>query len=345
MNHILGFGGGSSVSSSYGAPQQPLVVTVNAPKWSEDDVRKNFWMKVAGGTFSFVAGTAIVGFAAFKIFPKEFFSVFTQQLHKSLLENLDHKGIQKLLDAINSERFVTNQSKAKKLKTKWGHISAQDILADEKRSKSFFNDVAKHVKLTNLITTWTQQIGKQTLTQEFADNTVTPFAKRVTTSALRDAISSTVSHQEKQLLLEKVIDEPEIQAILKKTGFFEKGKKLSALEPDARDQVLEVMDKHLSHSDYLSVLTSETGLKAGKDMVITNHNVDKAIESPSVQAALKKMGKKVDEMSSEDKVTFAKKHLSKEDFGTLLKNNGQDLVKSTAGAVPGLAGWLFSSWR
>lgn len=422
----------------YKAQQQPVVVTVNAPKWSDDDIRKNFWMKVAATTISFVAGIAIVGFVGLKILPERIAAAFGRQAHKSLLANLDKKYIHKYLNEIKSGALIGDQNTVKKLKDRWEHVHIDELYKNKKKRNKFLADIEPYVQIKDTLASNAQQVFDATITPEYVEGRIdtvltekvtdkmaeklrqttdkafspefirrkihtgvesllppdglqslihksaqenaafndalkktryyapevdkqfsklTPQEQQLVRDALhehvepyvglkmalgdltssvaqrtvRDVVRSTISPDAKQVLLQKVIDKPDIQALLQEANYAEKGEILSALEPNHQAKIWDAVDKHLTFADYLGSTSSETLLTTLKETVINENNVAQLMECPSVSNRLISEGKDVEDMSLEAKLAFAKQHLSKGDLSTFLENYGYQ-VANTGGA-------------
>jgi len=419
----------------YKSPQQPVVVTVNAPKWSDDDIRKNFWMKVAATTISFVAGIAIVGFVGLKILPERIAAAFGRQAHKSLLANLDRKYIHKYLNEIKSGALIGDSKTSKKLKDRWGQVHIDELYKNKKKRSKFLADIEPYVQIKDTLASNAQQVFDATITPEYlegridsvltekvtdklaekvrqtADKALSPeFMRRkihtgvenllppsglqslihksaqenvafnealkktryyepeveqqfskltqqeqqlvrealhehvepyvglqmalgdlsssVAQRTVRDVVRSTISPDAKQVLLQKVIDKPDIQALLQEAKYSEKGEILSALAPNHQAKIWDAVDKHLTFADYLGSTSSETLLTTLKETVINENNVAQLMECPSVSNRLLREGKEVEDMSLEARLAFAKQHLSKGDLSKFLENYGYQVANT-----------------
>ncbi len=162
-------GGGHWYSSLMNLPQSPqsMVISLNAPKLTPEETRKNFWMKVGGTTLSIVSGLGIFAYFAMKILPRKIVQEMCAQAHRSAINSLTPKSLETLLEQIKNGEIIEDPKALKDIQTKWGSRDPLAIYRNKKEFAQFKTMIEPHIHLCDILALISQDIFYKAATPEF----------------------------------------------------------------------------------------------------------------------------------------------------------------------------------
>ena len=294
----------------FGQPQQPMVISVNSPRMTKDEIKKSFLMKVAATTISFVAGLSIIGFIALKILPQRIAVELKGQTHSSMLQALDDQSIGTTLKRIKDRVLATECRVSDDLHNKWGNKTVQDIYRVNKVHDNFLRDIGQHLSVTDLGSLLWQQMFRKTFTQEFIKDQSQNFS---------DALLSDAA---KQSLLQEVANNAGIQKILKANNATVEN--FSKLGKAQKDIIMAEVYQHAQASQSLSAAATEALSKAVNSSLLTEQNLKDAIANcPSLQPHADTLKA----LPDADKLNCARKLITMQDtIGLLAKSTSKSAL-------------------
>ena len=166
-------GGGHWYSSLMNPPHPPqsMVISLNAPKLTSEEARKNFWMKVGGTTLSIVAGLGIFAYFGMKILPHKIVQEMISQAHKSALNSLTLKSLETLITKINHGELIEDQKVLKTIKEQWGSRKPKDIYRNKKEFTQFKAEIEQHIPTCDILALITQDVVSKAATPELTQET------------------------------------------------------------------------------------------------------------------------------------------------------------------------------
>lgn len=235
------------------APPPAMTISVNAPKMSREDIKKNFWLKFAATTASFVAGMGIVSYFGMSILPHRIALALGDQTHKSLLRNLSPESINELLEHFKNSTTDGLQ----KLHATWGNKTGEAIHQDKTLFKQFRADITPHTSGTQIAGFTCRQVINETLTEKFLNKIWFEHFKpeEKLASTFNDIKAALVSPSNQEKLVEKVADNATIKALLNNRKFSE----LSEVE---KATVIKETCKIVPLSDATGLFIQESSAKA-----------------------------------------------------------------------------------
>lgn len=237
------------LSNMLGQPQQPMVISVNAPKMSNEEAKKTFLLKVAATTTSFVLGIGILSFVALKLFPQRIAMEIGAQTHRSLMNTLDKKSVAEVLEKIKKGELGNDFETCKKLHDKWGHKNADTLYKNKKEYKQFTKDIEPHMQVSDTLGLFGKQLTRATFTPDFMQEQLISFCKK------------SLSLDAKQFLLDRILVNQEAKAALTNAGYAE-GQKLAQFTENEQTKILNVAYKYTSFTDVMDSIASNSGKTA-----------------------------------------------------------------------------------
>jgi hypothetical protein len=295
------YSGPANAAAANNNPQS-MVISLNAPKLSAEDIKKNFWLKVGATTISIVAGLGIATYFGMKILPQRIAAEMGHQFHKALLGNSSKEGVGEILNDIKNNTLTLDKSAQETLAKDWGHREAVELYDNKKDLQKFVADVTPHTSISRTGGLTLQDILRNTLTKDFMKEL---WVERI---QIREQLACAINDL-KELMLSEA-DQEKLVALARhhKNSTIEalmENKKFSALPPAAKAQVLQEVCKVLPLSDSLSLLLKDATTKTFdepfkqeqlnsimstlKGQLVDDELLAEAKKSETVQAALQKL--------------------------------------------------------